>query len=313
MIVRFSKNPIVQVIGITYWNFGYFFLFALVAAIAYILCHEYEFHYLMIDAVPVSILGGALAIFLGFKNSSAYDRWWEARKIWGAVVNDSRSIAMELIAYGNPSDADNEEHEAWKKRTVRRHIGWIHALRGHLRKEDFSAELKEWIEAEELDGLKNVHNVPAQLIANQGKDITHAVNKGWVSEFRHQMLMETNKKMYDNQGKAERIKNTIFPFYYNYFTGFFLLLFTISLPFALSSLMNNWIMIPVSVFISFAFFILHKAGQMTETPFEGRAADTPMSTIAKGIEIDLLEMLHEENIPDPEPDHVGKFGVLYKS
>lgn len=313
MIVRFSKNPIVQVIGIAYWNLWYIVMFASVAAIAYVLCHELGYHFLEIDAVPVSILGGALAIFLGFKNSSAYDRWWEARKIWGAVVNDSRSIAMELITYGRPKEGEEQEHDAWRKRTVLRHIGWVHALRSHLRKEQLCKELKNYISQEELEDLKDVHNVPAQLIVNQGKDIMHALDKGWIDEFRHKALMETNKKMYDNQGKAERIKNTIFPFYYNYFTGFFLLLFTVSLPFALAHLMDTWVMIPISIAISFAFMILHKAGQLTETPFEGRAADTPMSTITSGIEIDLLEMLREEHIPDPTPDKIGRFGVIFKS
>lgn len=312
MIVNFSKNPIKQVIGITYWNSLYLFLFAVVAVAAYVLCHEMGYDFLVINGLPVTVLGGALAIFLGFKNSSAYDRWWEARKIWGAVVNDSRSIAMELITYGMPKEADKNAHDEWRKRTVRRHIGWVHALRSHLRKEPFCEELKDWISKEELMDLRDVHNVPAQLIVNQGKDISYAMEQGWIDEFRHMALMTTNKKMYDNQGKAERIKNTIFPFYYNYFTGFFLLLFTASLPFALASLMDTWIMVPLSVAISFAFWILHKAGRITETPFEGRAADTPMSTISNGIEIDLLEMLREENIPANIPDVVTKFGVVYK-
>lgn len=313
MIVRFSKNPIVQVIGITYWNIWYFILFGIVAVTAYMLCHEYDYHFLEIDAVPVSILGGALAIFLGFKNSSAYDRWWEARKIWGAVVNDSRSLAMEFLTYGMPKAGQEEEHEAWKKRTIHRHIGWVFALRSHLRKEELSDDLRQWISDDELNDLKDVHNVPAQLIVNQGKDIKLGLEKGWLDEFRHMSLMTTNKKMYDNQGKAERIKNTVFPFYYNYFTGFFLLLFTASLPFALASKMDNWIMIPISIAISFAFFILHKAGQITETPFEGRAADTPMTTIANGIRIDLQEMLKEDQIAEGPADEVGKFGVLYKN
>lgn len=316
MIVRFSKNPIVQVIGIVYWNMWYIILFTVLATAAYLLCNVYDYHYLEIDAVPVSILGGALAIFLGFKNSSAYDRWWEARKIWGAVVNDSRSIAMEFITYGRPKKGEEEEHDKWRKRAIMRHIGWVFALKYHLRKEPLGEKVEHYIDAEELIDLKDVRNVPAQLIVNQGKDIMLALDKGWIDEFRHKALMETNKKMYDNQGKAERIKNTIFPFYYNYFTGFFLLLFTASLPFALSAEMHEmeaWLMIPISVAISFAFTILHKAGQLTETPFEGRAADTPMSTIAHGIEIDLLEMLREENIPDGPKDKKGKFGVIYKS
>jgi len=83
MIVNFSKNPFYRIVGIIYWNFQPILFYAVVASAAYILCHEYHYHFLEIDAVPVSILGGALAIFLGFNNSSVYDRWWEARKIWG--------------------------------------------------------------------------------------------------------------------------------------------------------------------------------------------------------------------------------------
>lgn len=313
MIVQFSNNPVKQVIGISFWNFKTLLFFIITAAGAYIACHEFNYHFLELPAIPVSILGGALAIFLGFKNSSAYDRWWEARKIWGAVVNDSRSIAMEFLTYGIPEAGDEAEHDSWRKRTIHRHIGWVHALRSHLRQEDFCEELVKWVEKEELTDLKDVHNIPAQMIVSQGKDIAYGLKKGWLDEFRHQALMSTNKKMYDNQGKAERIKNTIFPFYYNYFTNFFLWLFTFSLPFALASMMHNWIMIPVSVAISFAFFILNKSGQITEDPFKGGAADTPMSTISRGIEIDLLEMLKEENVPEPQENTIGKFGVIWKS
>jgi ion channel-forming bestrophin family protein len=312
MIVRFSKNPFIQVFGVTFWNFKSFLYFAIAASAAFILCHGYDYHFLEINAVPVSILGGALAIFLGFKNSSAYDRWWEARKIWGAVVNDSRSIAMELLTYGMPEKGQEKEHEEWQKRTVYRHIGWVHALRSHLRGEELCEDLGQWVNPTELKDLMKNHNVPAQLIIAQGKDIALALKKGWIDEFRHQSLMTTNKKMYDNQGKAERIKNTVFPFYYNYFTSFFLWLFATSFPFALASLMHTWVMIPVSIAVSFAFYILNKSGQITETPFVGGAADTPLTTIARGIEIDLLEMLKEDEIPEPTEEVYGKFGVVYK-
>ena len=86
-----------------------------------------------------------------------------------------------------------------------------------------------------------------------------------------------------------------------------------SLPFALATIMSNWIMIPVSIAISFAFFILNKSGVLTETPFEGRAADTPISTICRGIEIDLSEMLNTDEVPDVLPKVKGRFGVEYQN
>ena len=314
MIVKFSANIFKQIIGITFWNLKTILFFVACGTAAYVLCCELGYEYLILPAIPVSILGGALAIFLGFKNSSAYDRWWEARKIWGSIVNDSRSIGMELITYPiSDNQADKEEINTWKKRTVYRQIGWIYALRSLLRKESHCEELRKWGTEADLKKLAKSTNLPAQILVLQGKDVAYAFEKGWIEEFRFHALMTTIKKMYDNQGKCERIKNTIFPFYYNYFTNMFLWLFTLSLPFALVGIMHNWIIIPMSVAISFSFAMLNKSGQITETPFEGRAADTPITTICRGIEIDLLEMLEEESIPKPIENSEGKFGVVFKA
>jgi putative membrane protein len=311
MIIQFSRNPIMQLYGIIFWNIWLVAAYAVFAVSAYLLCHDFGFHAFEIPAIPVSILGGALAIFLGFKNSSAYDRWWEARKIWGAVVNDSRSLGMEINTYCIPKPGEEDDLEAWRKRTTYRHIAWLYALRSHLRKEPYCEDLKNWLSEKDLEVLKKAKNIPTQTILLQGKDISYAFEKGWIEEFRFNALMTTLKKMYDNQGMAERIKNTVFPYYYNYFTNLFLWLFCISLPFALASLMDTWLMVPVSIAISFAFAMLNKSGQITETPFEGRAADTPMSTITRGIEIDLLQMLNQEELPEPIVATKTKFGVVY--
>ena len=313
MIITFSKNPIKQVVGIIYWNRSVLFFFAFCAAMAYTLIIHFEMTYLVLPAIPVSILCGALAIFLGFRNSSAYDRWWEARKIWGAIVNNSRSFGMELISYGVAKNNDQEEMDEWIKKSVRRHIGWVYALRSSLRKEPFCKELKEWIPVEEQEKLMSASNIPTQLLVMQGREMSYAHEKGWIEEFRFNALIGTLKKLYDDQGKSERIKGTVFPFYYNYFTLFFLWLFTFCLPFALAGIMSNWILIPISIAISFAFAILNKSGVVTETPFEGRAADIPLSNICRTVEIDLLQMINEKDIPAPLDDEIGKFGVRYKS
>ena len=313
MIVDFSKNPIKQIVGIVFWNRASLLFFTACAVLAYVLIIQYELTYFTLPAIPVSILGGALAIFLGFRNSSAYDRWWEARKIWGAIVNNSRSLSMELIAYTRAKNGDAEELNLWVKSMVHRHIGWTYALRSSLRKEAFCKELKNWISEEDGEKVRSAKNVPTQLLVLQGKEVTRAFDKGWIDEFRLNAIMSTLKKLYDDQGKSERIKGTIFPFYYNYFTLFFLWLFTFSLPFALAGMMDNWFLIPISVAISFAFAILNKTGIVTETPFEGRAADIPLSNICRTIEIDLLQMIEAEDIPEPLDDIIAKFGVRYKA
>ena len=221
MIISFSKNPIKQIYGIVFWNFRAILFFAVCAAAAYITLIEYKYDFVMLPPIPVSILGGALAIFLGFRNSSAYDRWWEARKIWGAVVNDSRSLGMESLAYPRVKDAGEEKEIAeWRRRLIMRHIGWLYALNGHLRKNP--ADISAYVSQDELEILSKKKNVPAQLLAIQGKEVDYGHRRGWYDEFRFVEMMGTLKKFYDDQGKAERIKNTVFPYYYNYFTLFFL-------------------------------------------------------------------------------------------
>ena len=155
--------------------------------------------YVMLPGIPVTILGGALAIFLGFRNSSAYDRWWEARKVWGAVVNNSRSFGLELITY--PIGKSNQEEEviaAWRKKAVLRHIGWLYALNAHLRKE--KADLSAYLSEEDRELIDGKKNLPAQILVLQGNDMDRAFRKGWIEEFRFNSLIGTLKKFYDDQG-----------------------------------------------------------------------------------------------------------------
>lgn len=313
MITRFSKNPFRSFTGVIFYNRKWILFFLSISTIVYFLHHVFEMEWVKLPIVPVSILGGAVAIFLGFRNSSAYDRWWEARKIWGAIVNDSRTFVMQLLSYSqsNGTEEDEKEMKAWQKEMVYRHIGWIYALASHLRKEEYCKELQEWIAFEDQGKLKNKSNIPAQLVLQQGIRSKYGLDKGWIEMFRQFEIMGTLSKLYDDQGKSERIKNTVFPYYYNYFTRMFLRLFTICLPFALVSQMD-WAMIPIATAVSFVFAILDKTGLITEVPFEGRAADTPLKTLCRGIEIDLREMINDENIPRPLEEKIGRFGVTYK-
>jgi putative membrane protein len=312
MIIHYSKNPVKQLIGVSYHNRIAIFLFTVFALSAYYLCTYKGYEFINVPAVPVSILGGALAIFLGFRNSSAYDRWWEARKVWGSIVNNSRSLGLELITYPiGKNEQEEKVIEEWRRECVMRHIGWLYTLNAQLRKKP--VELQPYLNDHDIELLKGKNNTAAQILVIQGNAIDNAFRRGWIEEFRFNSLIGTLKKFYDDQGKAERIKNTIFPFYYNYFTNFFLWLFTISLPFALSTVMSNWLMIPLSIAISFAFYILNKSGVITETPFEGSASDTPLTTICRTIEIDLLQMLDTDEVPEIHPAQKGMFDVLFQT
>ncbi len=266
-----------------------------------------------LPVVPVTIVGGALAIFLGFRNNSAYDRWWEARKIWGGIVNTSRTLSSFVMTF--PSEkhgsASFSEIQTWRKSIIYRQICWLYTLKSHLRKQAPWERMLDFMSKEEYEELMKKTNKPAQLLHNQNQAIAYAFENGMVDNFRHMELAKLIKELYSLQGMCERIKNTIFPFYYNYFTKVFLWLFIFCLPFSLAPLMNGYTAIAMSIGICFIFYILDKSGEITEDPFEGRAADTPMSTISRSIEIDLLEMLGEENTPKPLGVQKTKFDVSF--
>lgn len=314
MLVSFSKNPFRSALGVVSYNWGRILAFALIATIAYVVHDILEYKDVSLPVAPVTVVGGGLAIFLGFRNNSAYDRWWEARKIWGGIVNYSRTFGMQVNSYAGINNSgqtiDQATIETWRRSMIHRHIAWLNALRIHLRKEDTWEQIEPWLEKEEYQKLMQLANKPSQLINMQGVHLKNAFNGQIIDNFRHISLSDSLREFYNLQGKAERIKNTVFPYYYNFFTNLFCWLFIICLPFALVEDMG-WSMIPMSVAISFVFSILDKAGNITEEPFEGRAADTPMTTIVRAIEIDLLQMLESGEIPEPIQMETGKFGVTF--
>lgn len=289
MIIRFSRNRFQQIGGVIRFNFKGIAIFLFIDILVYALYAFFNID-LHVPAVPVSILGGALAIFLGFRNNSAYDRWWEARKIWGGIVNVSRSFTAEVLAI--VSDKRQQ------KQLVYRHIAWINALRLQLRKQNDFSDLTPFINDNEAKLLPEWKNKATQLINLQISEIGKEKKQGKLSDIEQQQLMSSLKLMYDYQGKAERIKNTVFPYYYVYFTHLFLWTFVLLLPCILVKEMG-WLSIPMATMISFVFYILDKTGLVTEDPFENRAADTPMSALCRTIEIDLRQMLGETDLPNP--------------
>lgn len=317
MIIKYSDNIFKQILGVTYYNRKNIFSFLIISVLVTI---QYEFAEIFaikpfkLPVVPVSILGGALAIFLGFRNNSAYDRWWEARKIWGGIVNSSRTFTSLILTFSSKNFSDgkvgDEIIDQWQKDIVHRHIGWLYALKMHLRKLNHWENLENYLSENEIEEIRNFHNKPAQLLHFQSKKLQEGYDKNIIEDFRHMELANMIKEFYSLQGMAERIKGTVFPYYYNYFTNVFLWLFIICLPFSLVPQMG-WSTVPMASAIAFVFSILEKSGAVTEDPFEGRASDTPISTITRNIEIDLLEMLGSPTVPAPIDPQTTQFDAKY--
>jgi putative membrane protein len=268
--------------------------------------------------VPVAItavLGTALSILLGFSNSQAYDRWWEARKIWGNIVNDSRSFTKQVISF--IQFEDDHHHAATReirKKIIYRHIAFINILRLQLREEKnpakFTAVLNEFVSEQEHEGVKDVKNIATQLIKNQSLDIRKMYDRKLLNEFMFIQMDQTLSNFYTYQGQAERIKKTPFLPTYHFFSKVFLYFFITLLPFSLLSGVDKatttWIMMPITVLIGWVFHIIYLNGHVYAYPFDNTAFDTPMTSICNTIEIDLKEMLGgEEFIPVKVIAHKG--------
>ena len=286
--------------------------FAVLSCIAYAMHASYSIPKLTIPFNAVATLSTALGIYLGFKNNNAYDRWWEARKIWGALVNQSRAWARQALTLALTEDASaSAELQAWQKRVIYRHIAFVHALRVALRRihdynEDGKTEpiqvdntlddIRDFLAPEELELVHHKRNLPNYLNKLQGDDLKYAHQRGWLSDFRYVRMDETLVAFNDHQGMAERIKNTPFPRPYSFYSRVFVLLHGTLVPFAFIEdlgLLN----IPLSLAVNFMFFALDQVGEKIEDPFENRMFDTPLTSISVTIEENLKEMLGEQELP----------------
>ena len=252
-----------------------------------------------------AILGSALAIFIAFRNQSSYGRWWEARTIWGGIINNSRILARQII---NNVDASVEtgkikveEGTVFKKELLYRQIAFAHALRIHLRKETDFGVLKDFISENEFADIVKRENKPNILLTNQGKRIKDGISKDYLGAFDN-ISIEPNMASFNNwQGACERIKNTPLPMNYQYFTKLFLYVFIFILPLSLlndfEKLKVEYLIVPVSFIISFVFAVMNRVGEINENPFENQMQDIPMTALCNTIERDLKEMLNEGNLP----------------
>jgi putative membrane protein len=256
-ILRFAGG---HIIWLTLW--------AVIATCFTEYLHYLDFEGFKVPWLPVSVIGTAVAFYVGFKNNSAYDRLWEARKIWGAIVNSSRMWSTTLISFSTMQFAhegvNEEEIKAYHKKLIYRHIGWLYSLRSqlliptpwehisggkHMKRQTearFQAwgvglfndqttntELKHYLPSEELEALVNAKNTATQIIHAQSQTLKEMREKGIIEDFRHMELQNILNEFYTHQGKAERIKKFPLPRQYGNGSLIFIGIFIFLLPFAM--------------------------------------------------------------------------------
>ncbi len=268
----------------------------------------------------ISVIGIAVAFYLGFKNNSSYDRTWEARKIWGSIVNNSRSFGAAAVAM-LPTRLARE--------LIYRHIAWLISLRYQLRlsrtwehanerlSNEFNPEVCEsyydrmdteiavFISPGEFMQYKTQTNMAAQIQLVQSIRIKEILDQALITDFQHMIMQNLITSHYEDQGRCERIKNFPFPRQYASAGLWIAMVFCALLPFGLLDTYKGlatwaiWLTVPTSAAVTWVFFLMEKIGDYSENPFEGTYNDVPITSIARNIEIDLREMLGDTDIPLP--------------
>lgn len=245
-----------------------------------------------------SIVGTSVALLLAFRTSQSYERWWEARIIWGGIVNDSRTLIRQVQSFYTADDA----HETIRDFAYRQ-IYWCQALTHALRKTEPSQECKQYIEKH---GIRD-SNIPNALLSKHSDQIRKAFQEKRINEFQQIQLDTTIVNLCNAMGRCERIKNTVFPKSYTTLIHFLIYFFATILPFGLS---DDFIFLEVFLCIStpIIFIAIEKTSILMQDPFENLPLDTPMTTISRTIEINIKQMIGDRSIPETPP--VNSYYIL---
>lgn len=307
------------------------FILSFIPTVLYVLL---DWHWLALPWLPIALLGTAVAFVVGFKNNASYDRTWEARKIYGGIVNSSRVWGLMVKDYvtnkHSQKQHSQEELNLIHKELYNRHFAWLTALRYQLREKrnwesiykahnqeykdqwfiidehkiPLAEALKSYLSEEELQLILTKSNKAAQLISIQSKRLRELLELGLIEDFRHMEMKKVLAEFLNNQGAAERIKNFPYPRQYATLNLWFVKLFVLLLPLGMLSEFDKlggnfvWLTVPFSMMSGWVFTTMEKIGEASENPFEGSANDVPITSMSRMIEIDLKEMLHETDIPE---------------
>ncbi len=316
------------------------FWFVVIAFAEVLLFVLFDSQWLHIPFTPVALIGTAVAFVIGFQNNAAYGRIWEARQIWGAIVNASRTFGIKVQDMVTNEYAEKKvpEEELYqiKKTLIHRHIAWLTTLRYAMRQprpweyvldqktnKEWSGmihvpervtkmedELDSYLSSEDMAYIDGRANKQTAVLYLQSKHLRELKEKKLLWEFSFLEMESLLEELLTHQGKSERIKNFPYPRQFATLMHYFTWLFIILLPLGIAPQFADiglemseqfpkygryfvWLSVPFCVVVMWIFHTMNRIGSVGENPFEGSANDVPISTMARGIEIDLRENLGE--------------------
>ena len=239
--------------------------------------------------LPFTLIGIALSIFSGFRNSASYERWWEGRKLIGQLVIHCRSLSRLAIAY---LEKERGSVLAWAC------IAFSNACANHLRGEKLAQAALRWMPSESATRIEGSRNAPEAVLNVMSREIAEALQACAVSGPMAQAMEEQVTGLSSVLAGAERIKHTPLPFAYSLLLHRTVYLFCVLLPFGLAQSAGLWTPAFCAI-VAYTFFGLDALGDELASPFGNGKNALPLSAIARTVEINILEQLGAEQLPDP--------------
>jgi putative membrane protein len=243
-------------------------------------------------ALPLTLFGSALALFLGFRDNSAYERWWEGRGLWGLMINASRNLVRIARNY-----LPEEEAKDLQRTIALRQIAYVHALRCQLRRQDPAPDVLRFLSSDEAESALARRNPANGLLDGTGERFADALRRGWINTIQQATVESVLVDIANAQGGMERLKNTPLPNQYRFFPSFFTRLFCILLPIGLVETLG--IATPIgSTIAGLMFLAVLQIGDDLVDPFSNTLHDLPLNAMCRTVEIDLLQAIGDA-APDP--------------
>lgn len=246
-------------------------------------------------SIPLAVtafVGTILSLLLAFRTSQSYERWWEARVVWGAIVNDSRTLVRQVKLFMPKTTAGLNV----AKDFARRQGVWCFALAESLRKAEHSTKVSGYFKETGTDSV----NKPNMIINHHSDALSSATEQFSLNPNQQVQIDATLARLCDSMGKCERIKNTVFPRAYSVLIHFLIYVLMTLLPFGLED-QSKLVEISLTIIIPALFIAIEQTAILMQDPFENRPTDTPMTALSKSIENTLMEIVGEPPVNQIEP------------
>lgn len=261
---------------------------ALVSAIAVVAAKEHVGIFQKFGAIPFTLIGIALSVFMSFRNNACYARWWEGRKLWGDLIVACRSIGRQTALLDH----------ADKDFLLRGLCGFSAGLVARLRNADEISAITHWLDRNELRTCNGCNDVLNHL----GRRCLELMRQGVITPIHYSVIENQITSLSHVQAGCERIMRTPVPFAYSLLLHRTALIFCLTLPFSLAGALDWWTFLPV-LLVAYTFFGLDALGHELEDPFGLEPNGLPLGAIQRSIERELLALLGDEKLPDHIEPH----------